>query len=63
MLFFSHVSRRVANCRACAFHVYRAGLALLTLARAGRKGNLFLTLAHAAATAGLALNPLVVDFP
>jgi len=63
MLFFSHVSRRVANCHACAFHAYRAGLALPTLAWAGRKGDLFLTLTHAAATAGFALNTRIVDFP
>lgn len=63
MLFFGHDSRRVANCHACVFDVYRAGLALPPLAWAGHKGDLFLTLAHAAATVGLALNTRIVDFP
>jgi hypothetical protein len=63
MLFFGHDSRRVANYHVCVFDVYRAGLALPPLAWAGRKGDLFLTLAHAVATAGPALNTLIVDFP
>ena len=63
MLFLGLVSRRVANCHVCAFHAYRAGLARSTLAWAGRKDDLFLTLAHAAPTARIALNTRIVDAP